>query len=376
MKLFEKHVLSLQTKFFFIIVLTFTSILILTQLIKSINKYIGKGVSIFEILYMVLLFLPSMLVYVCPIAIFSATIFSYHRLITDNEVVILEANGLSKDDLAKVFFKFAFIVTAVVYITTTIINPLAIRAFHSQKLLSNENYVSSLLEEKVFNNVTKNMTIYIESKNEENRLKGILIYESTPNGDSIITAENANLAHIDGKILIFLENGTKMETTSSGHMNTLYFDKSKLNLSPVKMNSSNRVYSSEEWLLPQLIWSIIQDKEIDYQKKTEIQKRLAWPLLNLSTAAIAILAVVRMSYSRAWSSKSIVNGALLTAISMFMHFALASITQKNYYFSVLVYLNPLLWFFLCKFLITKHSTNLKFDLVGYLSRHRASLEAK
>ena len=353
---------------------TFTSILILTQLIKAINKYMGKGISIFEILYMVMLFLPSMLIYVCPIVIFCATIFSYHRLITDNEVVILEANGLSKNDLAKVFFKFSFLIVLAAFIITTIINPLAKREFNSQKLLSNEVYISGLLEEKVFNNVTKNMTIYIESKDRKNNLKGVLIFESTPKGDSIITAESASLANKDGKIVIFLNNGTKMESSLTNSFNTLFFKTSKLNLSPSQVSSTQREYSSEEWLLPHLINSILSDTQTDYQKKAELQKRFVWPLLNLSTSAIAILGVAGMTYSRRWESKNIIICTFFAAVSLLIHFALEAFTQKNYYLSLLVYANPLIWYYISRQVINKYSHSIKFTFSGYLIKflHRAT----
>ena len=85
MELYKKYISNLLVKFFGIIILTFAFVVILGQFLRLINKYIGKGTNLLDVVYMLALFMPSLFVYISPIAIFCTIIFTYHKMINDNE---------------------------------------------------------------------------------------------------------------------------------------------------------------------------------------------------------------------------------------------------------------------------------------------------
>ena len=268
-------------------------------------------------------------------------------------LVILEANGLSKYSIAKVSLQFALIVTCIAYLITTVINPLAKREFQSQKLVLRDGYISSLLEEKVFNNLTKKLTIYVNDKGKDNELHGVVIYDNTKNKDVIISAEKAHFISSSNQMSIIMFNGTRQEINKYGQLDILNFDQSKINLLPTQVQQIERVYSPEEWIITDLILNKAVDPNIKNTIHTELHQRLAWPLLNLAIGAIALLAISSASFSRKWSSKTVVLGITASAVVIFLHFAIESLAKHRHYLSFLLYFNMLFFSYISVYLLKK-----------------------
>lgn len=357
MELYKKYISNLLIKFFGVIILTFTSIVVLGQFLRLINKYIGKGTNLLDVGYMLTLFLPSLFIYISPIAIFCTIVFVYHKMINDNEFVIFEASGLSKYDIAKVSMQFAIIITLASYLVTTVINPLAKREFQDQKLVVKEGYISSLLEEKVFNNLTKKLTIYVDKKAKDNQLYGVVIYDNTKDKGIIISAERAFFVTSQNQMSIVMYNGTRQEINKHGQLDLLNFEQSKINLLSSQMQEINREYSPEEWLITDLIFNEPTSPHMEATIHVELHQRLAWPLLNLALTAIALSAISGAGFSRRWSSKSVACGVVAGSCAIFLHFAIENAGKHNHYLSILLYVNMIAFIYGSMYLLRKSSDN-------------------
>src|SRR3546814_13387306 len=73
----------------------------LTQSLRLIDLILNRGLPMSTFLYMATLLLPRFLVVVVPIAAFCATLFTYNKMISDSEPVVIREAGVSKYALAK-----------------------------------------------------------------------------------------------------------------------------------------------------------------------------------------------------------------------------------------------------------------------------------
>ena len=73
----------------------------LTQSLRLVDLIINRGLPLSMFGYMAALLLPRFLTIVLPIAMFCATLFTYNRLTTDSELVVLRAAGVSQFAIAK-----------------------------------------------------------------------------------------------------------------------------------------------------------------------------------------------------------------------------------------------------------------------------------
>src|SRR3546814_8430201 len=62
---------------------------------------LNRGLPVSTFLYMATLLLPRFLIIVVPIAAFCATLFTYNKMISDSELIVMRSAGLSQYSLAK-----------------------------------------------------------------------------------------------------------------------------------------------------------------------------------------------------------------------------------------------------------------------------------
>ena len=76
----------------------------LAQSLRLIDLIVNRGLSADVFLYLAILILPRFLDIVLPIGAFIAVLFTFNRLITESELVVMRSAGLSHVALAKPVF--------------------------------------------------------------------------------------------------------------------------------------------------------------------------------------------------------------------------------------------------------------------------------
>ena len=76
-------------------------LILLVQSLRLVDLIVNRGVSLGHFSYMTMLLTPRCLAIVVPIAVFAATLFTYNRLISDSEIVVMRSAGLSQWALAR-----------------------------------------------------------------------------------------------------------------------------------------------------------------------------------------------------------------------------------------------------------------------------------
>src|SRR5271163_1725190 len=73
----------------------------LAQSLRLIDLIVNRGLSVDVFLYLAMLILPRFLDIVLPIGVFIAVLFTFDRLTTESELVVMRSVGLSHLALAK-----------------------------------------------------------------------------------------------------------------------------------------------------------------------------------------------------------------------------------------------------------------------------------
>lgn len=359
MMIYRKYLFKLLIQIFGLTTFVLTSVVMLSQFLKLINQYIGKGFEIANILLLLFFILPPFLVQIVPITLFCTILFVYQKLITDNELVIMESSGISRLNLAIPGILFAVIVMTASYTITIFVNPYLNRLHESQKTLIRDNYISSMLEEKVFNNLSKDLTIYINKQLDENRLSGIIIYDQREGMPAIITAQTAKLIPIANGLLIELNKGSRQHLNQNKQIEILFFDSSSIIVQYNKLNEIKRNYSPNQLYIYELISNSVDNQKLRNDRNFEINKRFSWPLLNLALASIAISTVLSISYNRIWKYKNIILGAAAASFTVFLSLIFTNKSQNSMIFTIALYLNPFLVTYLSLYILKQKSCNNK-----------------
>ncbi|WP_253308193.1 MULTISPECIES: LptF/LptG family permease [unclassified Rickettsia] len=358
MLLYQKY--FIRSIFPLLITVTFsvTSLVWITQILKLLYLF-DKGIKITDFFNLIILVLPSLLFVLLPIITVIAVIYTYNDLKTARQLIILQASGVNNLQLAKPALYIALIVTLFAYYLSSTAMPLSYINLKSRLSFIKNNYISNMIEEKIFNKISKDITIYIDKKLANNIMSGLIVFDSRNlENPSILFAESGTLSIYDNDPVFELDKGIRQIYDNNGNLTQLSFNALIVRLSsdnPLAHERNKHNRDINEYYIKELLQP---DTELLTQKKIKLiaegHQRLLWPLYNFALTFLALAVFFKYPYSR----KSTLIPVLLAALSVLavtsLHFTLQNFASKDLSFIFPCYLNIFvaivigLYLFLCK----------------------------
>lgn len=295
------------------ITVSLTSIVWLTQALRFIDFTINRGLSVADFLYLTGLLLPSLLLIIMPVSLFVAVMFTYHKLSSDSELVVMKAAGISPLQLARPALIMGVVVTMLCYGLSLYLMPATKRQFKDMQTFLRDNYTSVLLQEEVFNSPVDGLTVFIRNRDDKNILHGVLVHDNRiPDQPVTMLAEEARLVQTPGGPRFYLTNGMRQEVRD-GRISWLDFDSYNLDISLYTGSPMQRRRSMEELFPSELLQAA--KEEPDFRKKylAEFHQRLSWPLYALGLSLFGASMLLFGEFSRRSSWKRLTVSACVAA---------------------------------------------------------------
>ena len=161
---------------FFLISLFSAAIIIwVFQAVNYLDLMVDDGRDFLVYINYTLLNFPKILTKLIPFVIFFSIFYIISKYETNNELMILWNIGINKIELVNFFLKFSLFILLLQLFLTTFLVP----SFQdlSRKLIrsSELSFEESLFKPKKFNDTIKNLTIYIDNKDQNNFLENVYI---------------------------------------------------------------------------------------------------------------------------------------------------------------------------------------------------------
>ena len=167
--------LSLSTA---LVVVTLTAAIWLTQSLRFVDWIVNRGLPLSTFVYIAMLVLPSFLVVILPIALFAAVLFTYNKLQSDSEIIVLRAVGVGPVQLMTPALMVGVVVTLLAYALNLYLLPLSYRGFKDLQYQIRNNYSAVLLQEGVFTTIDQGLTMFVREQGRRGELFGILVHDS------------------------------------------------------------------------------------------------------------------------------------------------------------------------------------------------------
>jgi lipopolysaccharide export system permease protein len=175
MKILEKYILRENFKPFLVSLVVATFVMLLDRLIDLLNLIIEKHLDFVTIISIFSLSLPFMLALTVPMAVLLASIMSFGRLSTDNEIVAFKSCGINIYTLLKPTVIAAFILSLFMVYFNNEVLPDTNHQLKNLRLKVAYRRPATVIKPGVFNSM-KNYTIYAKDRIDE-ELIGVLIYD-------------------------------------------------------------------------------------------------------------------------------------------------------------------------------------------------------
>lgn len=210
-KILFSYILKETISPFFTSLLVLTSILLLGKIAPMTELLLKKGISVWDLLQIIVFILPHLLLFAFPMATLLGTLLGYTRMAKDNELLAMKACGISFYQLLP-----AALVLSVAMYLATLFTAVYAQPWgnHASKLLLFR--VMQLradlgLREGEFSDALKDLVIYVKKVEKDGRLEGIYIRDDRngKTGNTVVAKEGWVVPQPQRLALLFyLKNGS------------------------------------------------------------------------------------------------------------------------------------------------------------------------
>ena len=354
-----KHFFLELSKYFFIVLFTFTAIVWAVQAVNYLDLIVDDGHAVTIYLGYSLLNISKILTKFIPLSFLLALFLTILKLEDESEFMILWTAGLNKIRVVNFFLCVSFIVTFIQITLASFINPEVLNYSRSLIRSSNLDFISSMIKTNQFNDTVEGLTIYVEEKDENDLMKNIFIRDDKKilkgldspkdSGNITIFAEKGKIEK-RGRSYLALENGVIQTENKSKEIQSINFKKTSLLLQGMKTKSITQPKLQETSsiiLMECLFKKDMKEKLLNCAKKSkldalsEFNRRFGMPLYIPYVAVLcSFLLIGRNDSKRKHLYKYFYFG--IAFISLVMAEILVRYSGKSLNYSLIYYLIPIL----------------------------------
>jgi lipopolysaccharide export system permease protein len=265
----------------------------LNQSLRILDVVITQGASFADFLRFSFLAAPLWLIVTVPLSAFIAILWTLHRFLSDREIVVMQAVGLSPLQLSVAPVLFSILLSAFLFFNSLILLPLGFSGFKTVQDEVRNTIPKLLLQDNVFIDIDQNLTIFIGEKHSRNSVGNVFIQDTQNKKKHVTyTAEIGEFTTLENQPVVILKNGQRTETSVEAEKSTIIsFDSYTLNIirDTQKQSPSERVKDANEVSVSNLFNRNLAANDLFWRQRfAEAHYRLSSPLLVISLSITAI----------------------------------------------------------------------------------------
>ena len=297
MKILNRYFLRQLVAIFVMLLLVLTGLAWMMQIMSMMKFLLKYGVELDSFLGLTSLMIPFIASIVIPFVCFIAVIFVYNKLISDNEVTVMAASGLSPYQIAKPALKLGAVLTVLNMLLTVWIVPQSQSMFYDMQWNMKYGMAHMKLQESAFTEISEGLVVYVEQVSDHDLNQIMLSDTRSKNSSNTIFAETGKLVTTVRGLSLVMKNGALQ--FSGNQTVTGTFDTFDMDLNVVEKNAGN---SFRVRRIPTMeLLRVAFDAKTQKQHKmvlTELCNRFLTPLMNLVLAALCATILLRSSLLR------------------------------------------------------------------------------
>ena len=343
MYIYSKYIAKTIIPVLCVITIVLTSLVWIVQVLNLVSL-LEKGVELKNFIKLVALLIPYLLFMIMPIISVIGVIYVYTRLQDERQLIILRGAGLNNYEIAKPALFVATILTIIAAYISAYLLPVSYNSLKTSISNVKETYVSNIIGNRTFNQISKYTTIYVDRKNKNNEMQGIILFDNKiPENKTIFFAKKGEILNSDQQNTKFLlSEGLRHSYDAQGNITTLHFDHLVIEITSETQDDADpyRAKTSMELFIPQMLWPSLSIP-IEKQNRliTEGHSRLIWPLFNFVFVFLALATFLNFSYTRKTQVKQFIYTFVPVLIASYFHFTLQKMAYKDLDYIFLCYGN-------------------------------------
>lgn len=307
MKLFQRYAFR-QAQWPFLVTLTaLTGLAILTQSLSNINLVADRGETLFVFLWVTILAVPQVVALLMPIAVFIACAIALNRMMSESELTVAAAAGLSRRHRMSPFLRVAIYAALLNLGVNLFVQPAAYREMRRALYEVRTDIASSVMRPGEFVSLGPEVTFYARSIGEQGMMSEVFIEDGRGVSSTAYSARTGQMIRAERGPVMLLRDGVVSQIDEGGTLSSLTFDSYEFDLAAFIDPADAFFFKESDRYLPELFNP--SSGEIARARGrnnllAEGHYRLSAPLYNIAFALIAMAAFFsgpprRTGYARA-----------------------------------------------------------------------------
>ena len=316
---------------FIMLLLILVGVAWMMQIMTMMKFLLTYGVDFSSFIYLTSLMIPFIISIIVPFVTFIATIFVYNKMISENEVTVMAASGLSPWQIAKPAIKFAAVLTVIHLVLNVWIVPASQAMFYSTQWNLRYGLAHLKLQEGAFTKLANGLVVYVDNVSG-NDLNQLMISDMREERNQMLVfAERGKLVSTVHGLSIVTNNGS-LEMFGKNGFTTGTFDSLDMDLNLVE-NDADMTFRVRRIPTTTLLSTVFSQDNHRQHKLTlvEICTRLLNPFMNLILAIVCTLILLKSSLLRRRASfapaMAVLSMAVIMALYMTMSNMVTSLTD-------------------------------------------------
>lgn len=348
MSKFDKYLLSQLLALFGFFSLVLVAVYWINRAVGLFDQLIGDGQSALVFLQFSLLTLPNVIRLVLPVSAFVAAVYIANRLISESELVVMQATGFSSFRLARPVFWFGSLVAVMMLILMNWLVPASRTAFEDRSAEISQDMSARFLKDGTFLHPTAGLTLYIRDITPRGELLDLFLADdrSATEHTSYTARRALFLRAPDGPKLLMLEGvmqtlNTRTEQLAVTSFSDFTYDLKGMIAPPQSRNRSRAELSTADLLHPTA--AVLQETgDTRAALLFEGHSRFAQPLLALAAAMIGFASLLLGAFSRFGLWRQILVATVLLLGVQTISTVATSLGSRSEFGWVLAYAAPVL----------------------------------
>ncbi len=328
MNIISRYFRRQLTGIFVMLLLILTGLAWMMQIMSMMKFLINYGIKFSSFVYLTSLMIPFIISIIVPFATFIATIFIYNKMISENEITVMAASGLSPWQLSKPVIKMALVLTVLHLVLSIWIVPSTQAKFYSTQWNLRYGLAHLKLQESAFTKLANGLVVYVDNVSGQDLNQVMLSDMRDEKNQMLIFAERGKLVSTAHGLSIVTDNGSLQMSGKNG-FTTGTFDSFDMDLNLVD-NDADVAFRVRRIPTKDLLKNLVSQDDAHRHKRTlvELCTRFINPFMNLILAIVCVLILLKSSLLRRRASFAPAAAVLAMAVIMALYMSMSNMVSS------------------------------------------------
>lgn len=306
MKLFQRYAFRQAILPFMTTLAALTGLAILTQSLSNLNILANRAETLLVFLWVTLLAVPQIVALLMPIAVFIACAAALNRMMSESELTVAAAAGLSRSQRLSPFLRVAVYATLINLGVNLFVQPAAYREMRQAIYEVRTDIAASVMRPGEFVTMGVDVTFYARTLSDGGVMRDVFIEDGRGISSTAYSARHGQIVRAERGPVMLLRDGVVSQIDESGTLSSLTFDSYEFDLTAFVDPTDAFFFKESDRYLPELFNPSPGEAARARGRNNLVAEghyRLSAPLYNLAFALIAMAAFLsgpprRTGYAR------------------------------------------------------------------------------